>query len=336
MEKDVFESIINCAKKVKGKTLVFPEGDDFRVVGAVKKLIDETNSHVVVLGDEKRLKELYDSHKNIVIVDPKIDTLQKNEYAKKFYELRKHKGLTEKQAFDIISQVNYFACMMLYSGDADGVVSGVVSKSADVMRPAFQIIKQKPKTPFATSCFIMEVPSQKRLDIGQNGLMIFADCAVCQYPDAVGLAHIARLGAKFAKNICGMTPRVAMLSYLSHGESLTDENVAKVKNAVAELRSTDPRLIVDGELQLDAAIDPEIAKRKAPNSKLKGRANVLVFPDINAGNIGYKLVQRFAGVRAVGPIIMGLNKPVNDLSRGANMEEVYLTALITILQSAAN
>lgn len=333
MKQDVFEPIIERAKKIEGKTLVFPEGEDLRVSCAVKKLIKETSTKVVVLGDLDKINDMYEPSDRLTLIDPQIDSEEKQKYARNLYELRKSKGLTEDEAYSIISEVNYYGCMMLKLGYADGIVSGAVTKSADVMRPAFQIIKQKPEITIASSCFIMEVPEFRQEFLGENGLMVLADCAVVPYPDAEGLASIALSSAETAKNICGFSPRVSMLSYTSGSKNSKDETVIKIKKAVDIAKTIDPELLIEGELQADASINRETAKRKVPESKIAGRANVLVFPDINAGNIGYKLIQQFAGVRAVGPIIQGLNKPVNDLSRGANEEEIYLTALITLIQS---
>lgn len=333
MKQDVFEPIIKRAKKISGKTIVFPEGEDLRVANAVKKLLVETTIKVVVLGKMEVMKNLYEAHENLTLTDPSVDSEKKKEYAKKLYEIRKHKGLTEEQSCSIICDGNYYACVMLLVGDADGVVSGAVTKSADVMRPAFQIIKQKPEISIASSCFIMEVPEDKRDVLGENGLMVLADCGVVQYPDARGLSSIALSSADTAKNICGMTPRVSMLSYTSNQVNSKDENVQTIQESVRITKEVDPSLIIEGDLQADASINPDTASKKVPDSEIKGTANVLVFPNIFAGNIGYKLIQQFAGVKAVGPIIQGLNKPVNDLSRGASEEEIYLTALITLIQS---
>ena len=332
MQNNVFDIFETRAKTIKGKTLVFPEGDEPRVVNAVKKLVKNNICNVVVLGDNDKLNEYYNGY-NVTKIDPRIATPKQLSYATKLYEIRKHKGLTEKQASSIITDVNYYACMMLQTGDADGMVSGAVTKSADVMRPAFQIIKQKSDISLASSCFIMEIPENKRDVLGENGLMVLADCAVVPYPDADGLHAIAESSIQTAKNICGMTPRVSFLSYSSNAQTTNDETILKIKEAATKTKLKHPELIIEGELQADASLNPTTATTKVPNSKLAGRANVLIFPDLNAGNIGYKLIQQFSGVKAVGPIIQGLNKPVNDLSRGATDEEIYLTSLITLIQA---
>jgi len=332
MSRNVFDAFESRAKEITGKTLVFPEGDEPRVVSAVKKLVANDICKVVVLGNMAKLDEYYKGVK-VTKVDPTVVTETQQKYASRLYELRKHKGLTLEQACSIITEVNYYACVMLEMGDADGMVSGAVTKSADVMRPAFQIIKQKKDISLASSCFIMEIPENKRDVLGENGLMVLADCAVVPYPDADGLHAIAESSIETAKNICGMTPRVSFLSYSSNATKTNEETILKIKEATLKTQALHPELVIEGELQADASLNPTTAKTKVPNSKLAGRANVLIFPDLNAGNIGYKLIQQFSGVKAVGPVIQGLNKPVNDLSRGATDEEIYLTSLITLLQA---
>lgn len=330
---NIFNVFEQRAREIKGKTLVFPEGDEPRVSRAVKKLLENNMCKVVVLGDEKILNEMYENHELLAKIDPKPTTEKQQKYAQELYELRKHKGLTEEQACSIITDVNYYGCMMLKLGDADGLVSGAITTSADVMRPAFQIIKQKKEISIASSCFIMEIPENKVDILGENGLMVLADCAVVPYPDEEGLHAIAESSIETAKNICGMTPRVSFLSYTSNTAKTTDETTLKIKAAAKRTQEKHPELVIEGELQADASLNAQTAKTKVPNSKIAGRANVLIFPDLNAGNIGYKLIQQFSGVKAVGPIIQGLNKPVNDLSRGATDEEIYLTSLITLIQA---
>ena len=333
MANNVFDIFEARAKKIKGKMLVFPEGDEPRVKQAVENLIKNKVCNVVVLGDMDKLNSMYADNENLTKIDPKIKTSKQQEYAKELYELRKHKGLTEEQACSIITEVNYYGCMMLKNGDADGLVSGAITKSADVMRPAFQIIKQKKEISLASSCFIMEIPENKVDSLGENGLMVLADCAVVPYPDADGLHAIAESSIETARNICGMTPRVSFLSYSSNAQKTSDPTILKIKEATEKTKANHPELIIEGELQADASLNPQTATTKVPSSKLQGKANVLIFPDLNAGNIGYKLIQQFSGVKAIGPIIQGLNKPVNDLSRGATHEEIYLTSLITLIQT---
>lgn len=328
----VFEKLINKAKELKGKSLVFPEGEDNRVIEAATKLAKEDVCKVFLLGREEVILPKVEGL-NITVINPEIETPQSKKFAESLYEIRKNKGLTLTEAESIIKKGIYYACIMLNEGLVDGVVAGALLHSADVMRAAFQIIKGKKETPLVSSCFIMEVPEGKQAILGENGFMIFSDCAVCTHPSAKDLSQIALASKDTAEKICGITPKIAMLSYSTNASKSEDETILKMKEAVSEFKKIDDKTLIEGEIQLDAAIRPDTALIKNPNTKLKGLANVLVFPDINAGNIGYKLVANFAGTRAVGPILQGLNKPVNDLSRGSNAEEIYLTAIITLLQS---
>lgn len=326
-----FDAIIEKAKG-SGKRIVLPEGFDERVIEAARKASLLDLCKVIILGEEN-LKEKFTKKelKNIEVLNPLREDKKREMYANSYYELRKNKGMTPEKALEEMKENMKFACMMLASEDADGIVAGAVYHSADVMRPALQIIKSKPGVSKVSSSFIMEMPNE---NFGENGFMIFSDCAVVINPTDEDLADIAILASELAENICGMKPRVALLSYSSKGkEDMEDETVQKVKRAYKLIRRKNSSLIVDGELQADAAIVPSVAEQKAKGSPVEGKANVLVFPDINAGNIGYKLVQRIAGVKAVGPILQGLKKPVNDLSRGTNADEIVLNMAITILQS---
>lgn len=327
-----FDSIIEKAKS-SGKRIVLPEGFDERIIDAARKAADLDLCKIIILGDENQIIEKFTKKqlKNIEVINPLTNGKKREMYANSYYELRKSKGMTPEQALEDMKENMKFACMMLASDDADGIVAGAVYHSADVMRPALQIIKSKPGVSKVSSSFIMESPNA---NFGENGFMVFSDCAVVINPTDEELSDIAILAADLAKNICGMKPRVALLSYSSKGaEDITDEDVQKVKRAYKLIRRKDSSLIVDGELQADAAIVPSVASQKAKGSVVEGKANVLVFPNINAGNIGYKLVQRLAGVKAVGPILQGLKKPVNDLSRGTTSDEIVLNIAITILQS---
>ena len=326
-----FDSIIEKAKG-SGKTIVLPEGFDERVIEAARKASLLDLCKVIILGEENLVEKFNKKElKNIEILNPLREDKKREMYANSYYELRKHKGMTPEKALEEMKENMKFACMMLESGDADGIVAGAVYHSADVMRPALQIIKSKPGVSKVSSSFIMEMPND---NFGENGFMIFSDCAVVINPTDEDLADIAILASELAENICGMKPRVSLLSYSSKGpEDMEDETVQKIKRAYKLIRRKNSSLIVDGELQADASIVPSVAAQKAKGSPVEGKANVLIFPDINAGNIGYKLVQRFAGVKAVGPILQGLRKPVNDLSRGTNADEIVLNMAITILQS---
>lgn len=330
---NVFEKLIERAKQTQ-KRIVLTESEDERVLEAAKKAAEMGLCKVVLLG-KKELSARYseDALKNIEIIDVEEDSARKTEYANALYELRKAKGMTEEQAkVQVNNKLNY-AMLMLRLGDADGVVSGAINHTADVLRPAFQIVKTKPGVKKVSSVFVMESPDADKY--GENGFLVFTDCGVIPNPTDEDLAEIAILASETARKICGIeTPRVSLLSYSSKsGDEMTDENVCKVKRAYNLLKERGVDFIVDGELQADASLVESVAKQKAPNSPVGGRANVLVFPDLNAGNIAYKLVQRLAGVKAVGPILQGLNQPVNDLSRGTTADEIVLNMAVTILQS---
>jgi phosphate acetyltransferase len=335
-KKNPFNLLIERAKTLNDKTIVFPEGEDKRVRDAVKMLVQNKTCKVVVLGNSAEVKDEFEKEvlSQITFINTREENDKRKEYIDALFELRKSKGITIEQAEQLVSLPIYYGSMMVKLGDADGMVAGAVLHSADVMRPVFQIIKQRKDIVKASSCFIMEVPDGR--PFGENGFMIFADCAVNQYPNAEELASIALASRDSAKYLCGMTPKIGMLSYSTASNGSDDETIIKIKKAIEIFKEHDTETMIDGEMQADSAILPETAKRKMPNSPLAGDANVLIFPDINAGNIGYKLVQHFSHVRAVGPILQGLNKPVNDLSRSATAEEIYLTAVITLLQTQNN
>jgi phosphate acetyltransferase len=239
--------------------------------------------------------------------------------------------MTEEMAKEQVKDKLVYANLMLRSKDADGLVSGAITHTSDVLRPAFQIVKVKPGISKVSSVFIMESPNE---NFGENGFLVFADCGVNPNPTDEDLAEIAYVSSETAKTICGIDPKVAMLTYSTKsGDEMKDESVCKVKRALQIVKEKHPELKVDGELQADAALVPSVAKLKSPGSTVAGHANVLIFPDLNAGNIAYKLVQRLAGVKAVGPILQGLNQPVNDLSRGTTSDEIVLCMAITILQA---
>lgn len=329
---NVFDGLIEKAKHT-GKRIILTETEDARVLEAAEKAAAMDLCKVVLLGSEAEYASKFSAEAlaNITFVDTTEDNAKKDEYVALLCELRKSKGMTEEQARVQVKDKLVYAMLMLRSGDADGVVSGAITHTADVLRPAFQVVKVKPGTSKVSSVFIMESPNEK---YGENGFMVFADCGVNPNPTDEDLAEIAILSSETAKKICGMDPKVAMLTYSTKsGDEMTDENVCKVKRALAIVKERAPELKIDGELQADAAIVESVAKLKAPESTVAGHANVLIFPDLNAGNIAYKLVQRLAGVKAVGPILQGLNMPVNDLSRGTTADEIVLCMAITILQS---
>lgn len=329
---NVFDGLIEKAKHT-GKRIILTETEDARVLEAAEKAAAMDLCKVVLLGSEAEFASKFSAEAlaNITFVDTAEDNAKKDEYVALLCELRKSKGMTEEQARVQVKDKLVYAMLMLRSGDADGVVSGAITHTADVLRPAFQVVKVKPGTSKVSSVFIMESPNE---NYGENGFMVFADCGVNPNPTDEDLAEIAILSSETARKICGMDPKVAMLTYSTKsGDEMTDENVCKVKRALAMVKERAPELKIDGELQADAAIVESVAKLKAPESTVAGHANVLIFPDLNAGNIAYKLVQRLAGVKAVGPILQGLNMPVNDLSRGTTADEIVLCMAITILQS---
>ncbi len=330
---NVFDGLIEKARHT-GKKIVLTESEDQRVLDAAKKAAALDLCKVVLLtkGEDVTSNFSEEELKNIDIIDVSRETEKTNEYVSTLYELRKEKGMTEDMAKKQVSGDKLvYAMLMLRLGDADGVVSGAINHTADVLRPAFQIVKVKKGISKVSSVFIMESPNE---NFGENGFLVFGDCGVNPNPTDEDLAEIAIVSSETAKAICGMNPRVAMLSYSTKsGDEMKDESVCKVKRAFNMVKEKAPELEVEGELQSDAALVESVAKQKAPGSKVAGHANVLIFPDLNAGNIAYKLVQRLAGVKAVGPVLQGLNKPVNDLSRGTTADEIVLNIAITVLQA---
>jgi len=325
------EMISERAKNDK-KTIVLPESHDRRVIEATAMILERGIANIVLIGEEEKVREISSDLdiSGAKIVDPlKSDKLQ--EYADAFYEMRKSKGITREQALETVKDYVYFATMMVKMGDADGMVSGAAHSTADTVRPALQIIKTRPGTKVASGFFIMEIPD---CEFGENGLFLFADCGITENPDENTLADIAIESARTYKSIIQSEPKVAMLSYSTYG-SAKSPMTEKVINATKIVKEKAPDLLIDGELQADAAIVPKVGKFKAPASPVAGHANVLIFPDLNAGNIGYKLVQRLAKAEAYGPVLQGLAKPVNDLSRGCNSEDIVGVVAITAVQAQA-
>ena len=330
---NVFDGLIEKARHT-GKRIVLTESEDQRILDAAKKAasLDLCNVKLLTTGEDVANNFSEDELKNIEIIDISIENEKSLEYQKVLYELRKEKGMTEELAKkQVTTDKLVYAMLMLRENDADGVVSGAINHTADVLRPAFQIVKVKKGISKVSSVFIMDSPNE---NYGENGFLVFGDCGVNPNPTDEDLAEIAIVSSETAKAICGMEPRVAMLSYSTKsGDEMKDESVCKVKRAFEMVKERAPELAVEGELQADAALVESVAKQKAPGSEVAGHANVLIFPDLNAGNIGYKLVQRLAGVKAVGPVLQGLNKPVNDLSRGTSADEIVLNIAITVLQA---
>ncbi len=317
------------------KTIVLAEGEEIRTLRAADTVKKEGYAKLILVGNPDKVKAVAATEnldiEGIEIVDPE-NSPKNEEYANAFYELRKKKGVTPEQAAETIKDPSYYAVMMVKQGDADGMVSGAVHSSADTIRPSLQILKTAPGTKIVSTFFIMNVPN---CEFGDNGTFVFGDCALNQNPTADELSEIAISSAASYKSLVGDDPRVAMLSYSTYG-SAKSELVDKVQEATKLAKEKAPDLKLDGELQLDAAIVESVGKQKAPASNVAGTANVLIFPDLNAGNIGYKLVQRLAKAEAYGPMLQGIAKPVNDLSRGCSAEDIAGVIAITAIQAQGN
>ena len=309
----------------KNKRIVLPEGEEIRVIKAAEIVNKQKIAHVTLLGDEKviRAKCPEADLNGIDIINPKTsDRIDK--YSELLYEIRKSKGLTREQAIELAKDNMYFGTLMIKAGDADGAVSGSVYSSSDTIRPALQIIKSAPGIRTVSSFFVMVMPDDKAF--------IYSDCGLNPAPDASQLADIAITSAKSMEDLIGEEARIAMLSYSTKG-SAKHESIDKVIEATEIVKKNAPNLLIDGELQVDAALVPEVQRMKAPDSPLKGDSNVLIFPDLNAGNIAYKLTQRLANAIALGPICQGLDKPINDLSRGCTADDIVSVVAITVLQT---
>jgi len=314
------------------KTIILPEAEDKRVLEAASKVAKEGFANIILLGNKEQIEK--DSSKynldlsKIEIIDVNSSD-KKQDYANKLYELRKAKGLTLDEAEKLIEEPIYFGMMMLKNNEADGLVSGAVHSTANTLRPALQILKTAPNTKLVSAFFIMCVPN---CEYGEHGNFVYGDCGLNQNPTADELSEIAILSAKSFEDLVQSEPKVAMLSYSTYG-SAKSELTEKVIEATKLVKEKSPNLLVDGELQVDAAIIPEISKSKAPGSPIEGNANVLIFPDLDAGNIGYKLTQRLAKAEAYGPLCQGIAKPVNDLSRGCSAEDIVGVVAITSVQA---
>ena len=332
---------MSAIEKIKAKAradvkhIVLPEGTEPRTVQASAKILKEGVARVTLLGNPDEVRkvaaETATDLTGVAIIDPA--TSEKSAaYADLLYELRMAKGMTPEQATELVTKNPlYYGAVMLKAGDADGMVAGAINSTGNVLRPALQIIKTAPGIKVVSSCFIMELPDPKW---GDNGVMIFGDCAVIPNPTAEELAAIAIASAASGKQLVDINPRVAMLSFSTKG-SAKHENVTKVQEATKLAHELAPDLQLDGELQADAALVESVGQLKSPGSTVAGHANVLVFPDLQAGNIGYKLVQRLAGAEAIGPIIQGLAKPVSDLSRGCSVDDIVSVVSITAVKAQA-
>lgn len=313
------------------KTIVLPESEDIRVLEAARKITDEGFAKVVLIGEREILQNVAGEIdiSDIEVINP-LTSEKIEKYINDFYELRKAKGMTLEKAAETLKDNIYFGTMMIKEGDADGLVAGSICSTSDTLRPSLQIVKTAPNVKLVSAFFLMQVPN---CELGENGMFLFADCGLNPNPNAEELSEIAISSANTWKQIVGTTPKIAMLSYSSHGSAPLTDATSKVIEATKLVKEKVPDLIVDGELQLDAAIIPSVATKKAPESELKGNANILIFPDLNAGNIGYKLVERLAKANAYGPVTQGIAKPVNDLSRGCKSDDIVGVVAITAVQA---
>ncbi len=330
----IANTIKRAIRKNKKQVIVFPEGEEERTIKACKIISRDGYAQPILLGDRRRIQKKLGAYtKKILIIDPQnhkstknrqvfIESQKKEYYLHELFKILNKKGFSSKECSELIKNPLYFGLMMVKNHDADGLIAGAISTTAELLRPAFRIIGSTHKV-----CGVCILES-----LGKTYL--FADCSVIIRPTAQELADIAVNTAKLASCL-GIKPRVAMLSFSTHG-SAQHEEVEKIKEATALAKKQAPSLIIDGEIQLDAAIVPDVMKVKCPGSRLKGRANVLVFPDLNAGNIGYKLVERFAKARAIGPVLVGMKMPVNDLSRGCSVRDIVDLTLVTAFQAIRN
>ena len=316
------------------KTIVLPEATDIRILKATEKVLKEKYAKIILVGNEEEIQKQAKTNNISIegakIVDPKNSNLY-DKYVDLLYNLRKEKGMTIEKAKELVLNPVYFGMLMLKDEEAkvDGLVSGAVHSTSDTLRPALQILKTAPNTKLVSAFFVMVVPDCK---YGKDGVFIFADSGLNENPNPDQLSEIAISSAKSFKQLIGKEPKVAMLSYSTYG-SAHSELTEKMIEATKITKEKAPDLLVDGELQLDAAIIPEIAESKAKGSPLKGEANILIFPNLDAGNIGYKLVQRLGKAEAYGPLCQGIAKPVNDLSRGCNSDDVAGVIAITAVQA---
>lgn len=320
-----FGKMIDILKK-NPKKIVFTEGSDPRILEAASRLLASNFLQPILVGSEEEILEAAEEFgyniRGAQVVDPKkYDRM--DEMVEMFCELRKGKGITPEQARDILSSANYFGTMLVKMGEADSLLGGATYSTADTVRPALQLIKTKPGYSVVSSCFILVRPAAT----GENEVLAMADCAINIHPTEDELVEIAGEAAACAK-IFGVDPKVAFLSYSTFGSG-KGEDVDKMRNACVKAKAKFPDLPIEGELQFDAAVSPRVARTKCPGSTVAGHANTFIFPDINAGNIGYKIAQRLGNFEAYGPILLGLNAPINDLSRGCNASEVYSMAIIT-------
>ena len=329
---NLLDSLVERAKANKQR-IVLPEGTEERTLTAADQLIHDGVAEIILLGNfgviAERAKKLgLDNVDRATIIDPKNHD-KKEIYTDLLLELRKKKGMTPEQATLLVEDPLYLACLMIKNGDADGEIAGAQNTTSDVLRPALQIIKTSPGVKVVSGAFIMFTQTPQ---YGENGILLFADCAVMPNPTAEELASIAVASAQTMRSLVGVEPRVAMLSFSTKG-SAEHEMIDKVREATRIAKETNPSLLIDGELQADAALVPAVGASKAPGSAIAGKANVLVFPTLESGNIGYKLVQRLGKAEAIGPVLQGMAAPVNDLSRGCSVDDIYKMVAIAANQA---
>ncbi len=332
---ELLQQIMECAK-ANPQRIVLPEGDEPRTLEAANIILKDKAAKLILIGNPDTIAQMaaqkgYKHISEATIIDP-LNNPNKATYANILFELRKSKGMTIEQAEKLTEDPLYLGCLMIKNGDADGELAGARNTTGDVLRPAFQIVRTKPGIKVVSGAILMFTPATQ---YGENGLLVFADCAVNPCPSAEELAQIAICTAETAQAVAGYEPRVAMLSFSSMG-SAKHELVDKVNQATQIAKEMAPQLMIDGELQADAALVPSVGAQKAPTSPVAGKANVLVFPDLQAGNIGYKLVERFSGAQAVGPILQGMAAPINDLSRGCGVDDIVRMISITANQAIAS
>ncbi len=329
---DILEKMRQRAKE-NPQRIVLPEGDEPRTLEAANQLLKEELAKIILIGNPEVINQMakekgYEYISKAIIVDPETNENMPT-YVELLYNLRKSKGMTIEEATELAKNPLYLGCLMIKNGDADGELAGARNTTGNTIRPAFQILKTKPGVSVVSGAFLMLTPATQ---LGENGFLVFADCAVNPCPTAEELAQIAVSTAETARILGGFNPRVAMLSFSTKG-SAKHELVDKVTKATELAKELAPDLMIDGELQADAALIASVGALKAPNSKVAGKANVLVFPDLQAGNIGYKLVERFSGAQAIGPILQGIAAPVNDLSRGCSVDDIVKMVIITANQA---